>query len=256
MTCGSITGEETERLNATTATFSYRWMTDWESCVGLDSIMATLRGRACSSDNLEVQLVQQIALVRTDKPGLPVLKGTLQSPTSGAFSYNTGVIDISSDTAPAAYVRWGVAYRHTSGQAQASGDVGLEVAFTRCGEVVEAGSWQIDTSTTSVRYLPIGEWLPALLVNKVKLAAICTNLSGPIQWRLVMRTAATDKEEPGAWSNVTDINAPYGAGEINTGDLSVSLGANMWVQFGLVYNLSSAGTGQASISAALGVRRG
>jgi len=35
----------------------------------------------------------------------------------------------------------------------------------------------------------------------------------------------------------------------------VSLGNNMWVRFAIVYNLSSAGQGQASITAALGTRR-
>lgn len=71
-----------------------------------------------------------------------------------------------------------------------------------------------------------------------------------------MRTAATDKQDPSSWSNVSDANAPHGAGEINTGDLGVTPGSNMWVQFGISSFLSTAGTGQASISAALGVRRG
>lgn len=255
MTCGSTTADSTTYVNATTPTFSIVWLTDWESCVGLDSVMASIIARACSSDHLQIQLVQQVALVRTDKPSLPVYKGSVLSPASGTLSHNTGVLSISSDTAPAAYVRWGLAFRHASGQAQASGELSLNVAYTRCGEVVETGSWQLDTSSTSLRYLPLGDWIPSLLVDKVKLAAICSSLTGPLRWRLAMRTAATDQAEPGAWSLVTDSNAPYTAGEVNTGDLSVTLGSTMWVQFAIAYDLSSAGSGQATITAALGVRR-
>ena len=51
-----------------------------------------------------------------------------------------------------------------------------------------------------------------------------------------------------------DGNAPYGAGDTNTGDLAVSLGNNMWVQLGIQYT-SSSGQGQASLASAVGTRR-
>lgn len=106
-----------------------------------------------------------------------------------------------------------------------------------------------------MRYIIISGWIPRILVTKVKLAAICSALTGNVQRRLAYRLAETAKGAPGGWTNVTDANAPYGSGEVNTGDLSVSLGAYMWVQFAIAYNLSSAGSGQATLAAALGVRR-
>lgn len=255
MPCGSTTGSVSKRLNAISPAPSIEWMTGWLSCAGLDFISAVINGRACTSNHLEIQLVQQVAKVRTDNPEQSVAKGSVQTPSSGVFSYPTGVLDISADTDEAAFVRWGVIYKYAGGQSPASGDIELNVAYTRCGEVVGAGTWQLDSTTTAVQYVPIAGWLPALLVDKVKLAAIVTNLSGNLQWRLVYRTAATSTSVPGSWTDVTDGDAPYTSGEVNTGDLAVSLGTVMWVQLGIAYNLSSGGTGQASIAAALSTRR-
>lgn len=255
MPCGSLTRSESKRLNAVSPSSSIEWFTGWVSCVGLDKASIVLLGRAFSSTHFEGQIVQQVAKVRTDNPELPVLKGTLQTVSNGAISYHTGVLDISADTSEAAYVRWGVSYKHAAGQSPSSGDIELAVAYTRCGEVAGAGVWQLDTATTAAQYIPIAAWLPALLVDKARLAAIVTNLTGNLQWRLVYRTATTSTAAPGAWNNVTDADAPYAGGEVNTGDLAVSLGSFMWVQFGIAYFLSSGGAGQATITAALGTRR-
>ncbi len=194
MSCGGSTSQTFKRLNATTPIFAYEWYTGWMSCVGLDTIMATVVGRACSSDDIECQVAQQVAKVRTDDPDPPTLLGSVLSPTSGVLDSNSTVLDISGATEPAAFVRWGLAYRYASGQSQSSGDLGLDVAYLRCGELVGAGSWQLDSSTTAMRYIPITDWLVRLLVDEVKLISLLTNLTGPLQYRLVYRTVATDGE--------------------------------------------------------------
>ncbi len=255
MSCGGSTSQTFKRLNGTTPIFAYEWYTGWMSCVGLDTIMATVVGRACSSDDFECQVAQQVAKVRTDDPDAPTLLGSVLSPTAGVLDSNSTVLDISGDTEPAAFVRWGLAYRYANGQSQSSGDLGLDVAYVRCGELVGAGSWQLDSSTTAMRYIVVTDWLVRLLVDEVKLISLLTNLTGPLQYRLVYRTVATDKANPSAWANVTDANAPYGAGDVNTGDLAISLGANMLVQLGIGYQLSTGGQGQGTISAAVGIRR-
>lgn len=254
MTCGSSTGNVSKRLNAVSPAPSIEWMTGWIACIGLDKIKPVMHGKACTSNYFECQIVQQVALVRTDNPEASVVKGTLQTPTSGSFAYSPAVIDISADTGPAAFVRWGVSYKYTGGQSPASGDVELEVAYTKCGEMSGAGTWQLSSTTTDMQYIAISDWMPSILVDEVKLAAICSSLTGNLQWRLAYRTAATSKSDPGAWSPVTDTNAPYVAGEVNTGDLPVFLGADMWVQFGIAYS-STSGSGQATLAAALGTRR-
>ncbi len=130
------------------------------------------------------------------------------------------------------------------------------MAYARCGELIGSGNWQINSTTTSEQFQVISGWLPTILVEKVKLAAICAGLTGNLEWRLAYRTAATQKSLPSAWSNVTDASAPYGTGEINTGDLALTLSLKMWVQFAVSYKVPAVGdSGQASLTTALGVRR-
>lgn len=255
MACGGTTGSVQKHLTALSSTQAIEWFTGWISCVGLDFIMPALVARAATSSNFEAQVVIQVAKVRTDSPESPVLKGAAQTPSNAAIDYNPGSIDISTNTSGAMFVRFGVAYRFTNGQSQCAADVLFEVAYTRCGELAGSGSWTLGSSATTNQYQIVTGWLPCLLVEKVKLAAVCSSLTGNFQWRLVYRTAATLKASPSGWSNVTDANAPYSSGEVNTTDLSISLGSNLWVQFAIAYNMSSAGTGQASLTAALGVRR-
>ena len=255
MACGGISGAGQRRLTAVSTTQTIEWFTEWLSCVGLDWAMPILVARAATSQYFEAQLVVQVAKVRTDAPEVPVLKGSVQTPTNGNIDYNPGLLDLTSDTVGAMFVRFGVAFKYATGQAPAAADVEVPVAFARCGELVASGSWQLDSATTSLQYLVISGWVPRILVDQVKLAAICSGLTGNLQWRLAYRTAATQKALPSTWTNVTDANAPYTGGEKNTGDLAVSLGSTMWVQFAIAYNLSSSGAGQGSLTAALGVRR-
>jgi|GEM_PF-2906115 len=231
MACGGTTGAVQKHLVATTGTQAIEWFTGWMSCVGMDKIMPALVAQPCSSADFRAQLVYQVAQVRTDNPDAPVLYGSVQNPTSGVIAYNPGSTTISTDTAGAMFVRFGVATNYVNGGSQCDADVQLEIGYVQCGELRGSGAWQLDTTTTSMRYQLLSGWIPVMLVDFVKLAAICTNLSGNLQWRLTYRTAATQKAVPGSWTDVTDANAPYTGGEVNTGDLSVSLGNNMWVQF-------------------------
>jgi len=255
MACGGTTGSQQKHLTALSSTQAIEWFTGWISCVGLDDIMPVIVARAATSNNFEAQVAIQVAKVRTDSPESPALKGAPQTPTAGKLDYNPGSIDISSDTAGAMFIRFGVAYRFTNGQSQCAADVLLEVAYTRCGELAGSGSWSLDSAVTTDQYQVLTGWLPSLLVQKVKLAAVCASLTGNLQWRLAYRTAATLKASPSGWSYVTDNSAPYASGEVNTSDLPITLGSNLWVQFAIAYKLSSAGSGQASLTAALGVRR-
>jgi len=255
MACGGTSGSVQKHLTALSSTQVIEWFTGWISCTGLDDIMPALVVRAATSNNFEAQVVIQVAKVHTDSPESPSLKGTAQTPTGGKVDYNPGSINISSDTSGAMFIRFGVAYRFTDGQAQCAADVLLEVAYTRCGELAGSGSWSLDTAVTTDQYQVLTGWLPSLLVQKVKLAVVCTSLTGNLQWRLAFRTATTLKTSPSNWNYVTDNSAPYASGEVNTSDLPITLGSNLWVQFAVAYKLSSAGSGQASLTAALGVRR-
>lgn len=224
--------------------------------MALDAVMVVLRAKAASTVYFQGQVVMQVAAVRTSSPGAPILKGSVQTTTTNtSFEYNTGELNVLADTSGAMFVRFGVAYNFTAGQAQSQADVEIEVSGVQCGEVAGSGIWQLATTTVDDQFQAVTGFLPAILVAKVRAAAMCTSLSGNFRWRLAYRLAATSSEAPGAWAPLTDNNAPYVAGEVNTGDLAITVGSNMYVQLGILYDLSSAGTGQASIAIAIGVRR-
>ena len=254
MACGGVTGLVQHQLTALSATGVVKWFTDWMPCVGMDTIIPFMRCRNASTDYFEAQIVLQTANVLTSEPNSVQTVGAQQTPSSGIFNYNPGTTDISSNTSGAMFVRFGVSYEYTSGQSQCSADIELQVSYKQCGAIRGAGSFDLATSTTALRYQTVTGMVPAVEITKVKAAVSCTSLTGNFQWRVYYRTAQTTPDTVGAWSVVTDASAPYQAGNTNTGELSVSPGSNMWVQFAIGYNLSSAGDGQASLTAAVATR--
>ena len=254
MTCGSTSGPTGGRFAALSETQVIEWLTGWVPCVGMDTIRPTLKLRAASSDNFEAQIVCQVAKVRADEPEDPVLVTTAQSPSSGTLDYCPGNVSVSSDAADAVLIRFGIAYAYATSTSQCMADVELEVTYHQYGQIAGASSHELSSGTSEGRYVIMTPMLPAILVDKVKAAVSCTSLTGNFKWRLAYRTATAAKDSPGAWSVVTDGNAPYGSGDTNTGDLSVTLGSVAWVQLGLQY-YSTTGEGQAALAAAVGTRR-
>lgn len=256
MPCGGLTKKVSKRLNAYSATAAQEWFTDWLPAIGLDESMFVFKARAATSGNFEAQVIMQTASVRTDEPDPTSNLGTGQTTSGGtSFSYNPGVQGISASTAGKMFVRFGVAYKFASGESQCSADVELEVSYKQCGDLVGAATHQLSTVTTDDQYVAITPWLPGILVDKVKAALIINSLTGNFRCRLAYRTAPTSKESPSGWNLVTDANAPYTAGEFCTSDLPVTVGSNMCIQFGLMYDLSAAGSGQATVAAVIGTRR-
>jgi hypothetical protein len=257
MACGGMPKRVQKRLNAYSATAAQEWFTEWLPAIGLDDVMIVFRARQATSAYFEGQLIMQTASVRTDQPNAisNVGSGQTSNGTGNSFTYNTGVLDISASTAPVMWVRFGVAYKYSTAQAQASADVDVEVSYKQCGDMAGAATHQLSTTTVDDQFVAITPFLPGILVDGVKAALIINSLTGNFRCRLAYRLAATSKEQPGTWTAVTDANAPYTGGEVCTGDLAVTVGSNMWIQFGILYDLSSTGTGQASVSAAVGTRR-
>ena len=255
MPCGRTTRPTQKTLNALSATAVIEYFTEWMVAIGIDDIMWVLKAKSATSQHFRGQVVMQTATVRTDNPHTPVNLGALQAPTNGSFEYNPGIQNISANTAGVMFVRFGVAYNYAAGQAQASADVELEVAYLQCGQMIGSSTFQLSTTTVEDQYQVISGWLPGILVLQIKAALVCNSLTGSFRYRLAYRTAATSKESPGAWTAITDANAPYVAGEACTGNLPVSIGSNMFVQFAILYDLSAAGTGQATVSVNLGIRR-
>ena len=119
MACGGTTGNVQNHLTALSSTEAIEWFTGWMLCVGLDDAMPVMVARVATSDFFEAQIVAQVAKVRTDAPETLVHLAAVQTPTAGSFDYNSGVLDLSSDTAGAMFIRFGVAYKSPAGNPNA-----------------------------------------------------------------------------------------------------------------------------------------
>ncbi|MFZ5481996.1 MAG: hypothetical protein ACOZNI_34870 [Myxococcota bacterium] len=256
MGCGGQQGGKEEHLVALSSTLAVKWFSGFVPCIGMDLVRFVMRVHGASNDTLQVQPVVQFAAVRTDKPDAPILKGSLQSPTSGSLELNTGDISLATDGASKFYVRFGVAYRfNPTGGSQCEADVGLDVLFSQCGQVVGAATHDLFASTTDDRFAIVGGLVPVMNVDKVKAAVIVSSKTGNFQWKITYRTFSSNKETPSAWQNAFEGSWRTAAGDVNTGELTITgLGQVAWIQFAIQYS-SSSGAGQANVAAAVGVRK-
>lgn len=251
MPCGKIIGEDTRSLNATTADERYEWYTSWLSATGMDEIKTVLKLRNLNG-NFQCKHAIQVAPVRTDKPDAPEALGSYVTTNSEACS---GLYDLSGTINDQYFIRFGVMYNLSSGTF-GRGDVTYQCSYAQCGQVLGATSVQLETSSTTEKYQVLTGWLPAIMAKKVMLAVVCASRSGNIQWRAAYRTATTSPEIPSAWSTTFDANGYRADGEFNTGEITPTVANEMWVQFGLQYNLSSGSAlGTAAFQVSTAVRR-
>lgn len=168
----------------------------------------------------------------------------------------SAALGVSGLTAGKAWVRWGVAFYMDSEQgttAPGAADVTLSVVTVACGSMV--GSWRgsLVSSVTADAVVPVTSWVPSVWAQKVMAAFIVASASGNFRCRLVYRVAETSTDAPGSWQDTTDTNVA-GNSERNTGNLTLTLGSNLMVQFGVAYS-SSSGTSVGEVAVSVGVRR-
>ena len=222
--------------------------------MGLDVIKAimTLRSVLVSAGTFSGQLAMQTAAVRTDNPDAwAVVAGLSASAASGATADASSTsISIATTTALKAWVRFGVTF--SSGAAGGAADVGLAVSYAACGSTV--GNWkgQLVADSATDSFVAITPFLPSILADKIKAAIIVSSVTGTFTCRIVVRYAAVLTDVPGAWVNTTDTNSNT---ERNTGEITLSNGANMYVQIGLAYSASGGGHSTGDVVVSTGIRR-
>ncbi len=216
--------------------------------IGLDNVKAVLRSHAVSG-NFQLRLAMQTALVRVELPEAP---STLDQLLVGDGERCTGMISVAESTASKFFVRFGVAYSLSSGSALGQADVSFALSHTQCGQIVGGRSLSLASNATADAFALVTGWVPAIQVQKVKAVTVCRSLNGGFEWKLCYRTATTSKETPSAW---TSLGGSYlGAGEFDTGDVTLNVDSSMYVQFGVLYH-SSSGAGDAQVDTSFAVRR-
>ncbi len=252
MPCGQLLGPYQARLAAISTTVQYHWLTGWFPATGVDNIKGVLRNRAVDG-NFQSRLVLQLATIRTDDPSAPVLLEASYLQDAGERC--TGVLDISNSTASKYFMRLGIAYSVHTGSSIAAADVGLELAYNSCGEIIGATSLDLVAPGTNSLHTPITGWVPAMYAAKVKAIIIVTNAIGNFRQQLAYRTATTRLQQTSAWSTNFEGAWHTGNGEFPTGEITLSIGSVMWVQFGLEHSLSSGANGGAQVETSVAIRR-
>lgn len=236
----------------------YSPLEDWGPAIGLDRAQASLIGAAMAigSGNTALQLAVQTATVRTEAPDpWAVVTANSGLTVNGNGRAASAVMDIASLTAGKAFLRWGVALSLSSGATgPGSIDATLAVAGFSLGQMI--GSWrgELSAAVQNDAVIAVTGFVPALWAQAVMAAFNVTSASSTFRCRLVYRVAAVSPELAGPWTDITNETNQGGEVERNTGNLALSLGSNLLVQFGVAYS-SASGASVGDVAVSVGVRR-
>lgn len=262
MGCGKTGQPTTKRLRTTVTTGQFEPYTDWIPGVGLDEVKMVIKRKsvqlAGTAPTFNVKPAIQVALVRPDNPDDWALIGN-PSPFVGAGENNTGVLDVSATTAGKFFVRFGVQY-YLGGTAPTDGqaDVEVQVSYASCGSIVGTMTQELQAfNTTTDSYVAVTGWVPAIDADKAVAAFVISDIANNFRTLLAYRKAATSIQSPSGWTSLEGSTYRNGNGETTTGEVTLSAGTDMFVQFGVAFSQSSAGAapGRATVSTSVAVRR-
>jgi hypothetical protein len=262
MGCGKTGPPTTKRLRTTQTAGQFEPYTDWIPAVGLDKVKMVIKRKsvqlAGTAPTFNVKPAIQIALVRPDNPDDWAVIGN-PNPFTGGGEDNTGVLDVSATTAGKFFVRFGVQYylggtSPTDGQA----DVEVQVSYVSCGSIVGTMTQELQAfNTTTDSFVAITGWVPAMDAEKAVAAFVISDLANNFRTLLVYRKAATSIQTPSGWTSLEGTTYRTANGETTTGEVTLTVGTDMFVQFGVAFSQSSAGSapGRATVSTSVAVRR-
>ena len=251
MSCGRQTPYVQKSVIAVTVTTAagYEAVTDPIPCEGIDEFRAVIKVKSVTG-NVQTRPIYRLFPVRVDAPNDWVEAGSWSDGDEDEDS-----MEVTVATAGAFFIQCGFAYASSS---TGTADVGMQVAYDQCGEVV--GNWQgvLQAFSSSNTFQPVTGWIPAIHATKVKMALISTGADSNFQYTVGFQKATYLPESPSAWDTTWDTaptGAPYdGNEENNTGEMVEAWGTIGWVRFGIAYKISSGTFAQAYVSAATAIR--
>ncbi|MEQ1569633.1 MAG: hypothetical protein ABMA64_28620 [Myxococcota bacterium] len=235
---------------------SYVWLTDFVLAAGLSLADVNLFLRSVSG-SFQAKPVYQTATVRAENPDTPTVfpVGALTSAPGYTLFHQPLAFSGS------LLVRFGLVYQNSSGTALGSAWADAPVAVRQCASVVASGRSLVQpgaTSTTDVNYVPLGDFQPAVGLDKVMGAFVVLDNEGQhLEYQLAIRSAK-DVRAPNPWFNAEGTvwsNPAVPNTERNTTSITLPTGVNltnsMFFQMGLAYRKKSGATGnpRAQISA-------
>ena len=262
MACGKTNKGITKHLVTTALVEAFKPFGEWEPAPGLDKYKMVIKRKsvqlAGTAPTFNIKPALQVALVRTDNPSdWAVIAGL--GPYVGVGESNTEVIDVSSLTAGRFFVRPGISY-YLGGTAPTHGqaDVEVQVSSVQCGSIIATMTQDLQAfNTITDAFAVCSGWVPAIDADKVLAAFVISGLLNNFRCQLAYRTATTSIQSPSAWALLEGAAYRTANGETTTGEIVLSIGGQMFVQFGIAYSQSTAGAapGQATVSTTVAVRR-
>lgn len=260
--CGKTPPPQSKHLVTTSITGTFMAYSPWMVATGLEAVKFVIKRASVQTAGtapvMNFRPAMQVAVIRPDDPSAwTSIAGV--GPYTGAGEANTGVQDISATTDDAAWVRFGVEY-YLSGTTPKDGqaDVEVQISTRACGQQIGTRTQELTASnTTADCFAPITGWVPAMGVELVAAFFTITNLQNSFRCQLVYRSAATSIQSPSAWTSLEGSAYRNTNGESISGEIPMSLGSEMFVQFGVAYSQGTAGSspGQATVTSTVAVRR-
>lgn len=253
MSCVKLTPSVTQSLAATSTTVRYVWFTDWMPAMAMDAASGVLKV-ANLANSFRVKPAYQTATVRVDDPDAPNSSFGSEVSSDSENFISEATFDLDNVTPGKTFIRFGVAVYLNTAPNNGTADVTLQMAYRQCGSLGAPWTGHLVATSTTEQFQPLTGWLPALGVVKVEATIIVGSTTGNFEVALAYRTALASPELPAAWADVTGTGE-WTNGEQNSGEKTVSVTDKMWVQIGVRYNLTEAGSpGQADVAVMLGVR--
>ncbi len=100
----------------------------------------------------------------------------------------------------------------------------------------------VQTSTTTITYVPFTDWVPAMSARMVKVRLIANSFFGSVKVTPAYQTAATDTDAPDAWVKLAAGTSELAAeGQSCTGqvDLNSAVLNKAALRFGVAVELTS-----------------
>lgn len=210
----------------------YQPYTEWIPVTGMDTARVAFMLRA-RTGNFECSPAYQLAEVLTDKPDDWTQTGSFRN-TESSF---TADIDLTSVNGSHFFIRFGIAYKSTSGSGGA--DVRLTLTYNSTGRVLGKKTLSLHVDTTLDQFQPVTRWVPALDMAKAKARVVLTDgTTNQFKYGLAIRTATSDPDDPdGAWADVgTTLQTITTTNEQRLiSDQTITTSGKTWMQLGVVY---------------------
>jgi hypothetical protein len=221
--------------------------TPWMLCHGMSQVDALVNLRSLVG-NFQAKPCYQTAPVRPALPDAPVLFSAGAYASAAGYTHWRETLGLTTKM----YIRFGANVGNSTGTGLGSGELSLSFVPDSCAKLVGQGRVEVNPgsmTTTDLSYFPIGDFVPAIGVDKVMAGfVVLDNEATYLEYQLVCRSAK-DPRAPNAWQTVEAAYANPAAGnsERNTTALSLPAGAalssNLLVQFGVAARKKSGAAG-------------